>query len=94
VLAASAFAHVKRTTYSPNPAPETSATPAAGGTVPKVRSLASALKKPVGQTRVMCKKVSMKRVRRRGDLPSARRLGVSLSPTRYHSPEPSAYSRW
>jgi hypothetical protein len=80
LLAASAFAHVERTTYWPNPAPDTSVTPAAGGAVPKVRSLASALKKkPVGQTRVVCKKVSLKRARR--EINRARTRGFRYRPT-------------
>jgi hypothetical protein len=43
VLASSAFAHVERTSYWPDPRPDTSVSPPAGGAVPKVRSLASAL---------------------------------------------------
>ena len=38
--ASSAFAHVERTTYWPDPRPDNRVTPAAGGAVPKVRSLA------------------------------------------------------
>jgi len=43
VAAPSALAHVERTSYWPNPAPDTSVSPPAGGAPPKVRSLASAL---------------------------------------------------
>ena len=40
-----AVGHVERSSYWPNPAPDRSVTPAAGGAVPKVRGLASALNK-------------------------------------------------
>src|SRR4051794_16918017 len=43
VAAPSAPAHVERTSYWPDPAPDTSVSPPAGGAPPKVRSLASAL---------------------------------------------------
>jgi hypothetical protein len=43
VAAPSALAHVERTSYWPNPAPDTSVSPPAGGAPPKVRSLGSAL---------------------------------------------------
>ena len=42
-LATAAFAHVERTSYWPDPRPDTSVKPAAGGAPPKVRSLFSAL---------------------------------------------------
>ena len=59
-LATAAFAHVERTAYWPDPKPDTSVKPPAGGAVPKVRTLASALKKrPPGTTRVVCKKGSL-----------------------------------
>ncbi len=38
-----AVAHVERSSYWPNPAPDRSVKPAAGGKVPKARGLASAL---------------------------------------------------
>src|SRR5205085_5747081 len=51
-LAAVALAHVERTAYWPNPKPDNSVKPAAGGKVPKARSLASTLgAKPPGRTR-------------------------------------------
>src|SRR4051794_5833439 len=62
---AAASAHVERASYWPNPAPDTSVTPAAGGKVPAVRSLFAALqKKPPGTTRVVCQ----------GKVPSTKRL--------------------
>jgi hypothetical protein len=42
-FATAAFAHVERTSYWPDPRPDTSIKPAAGGKPPKVRSLFSAL---------------------------------------------------
>src|SRR5689334_16111980 len=59
-----AFAHVERTSYWPDPRPDTSVTPAAGGGVPKARSLASALNKRArGTTRVVCQTGSLSRLR-------------------------------
>src|SRR5689334_22818621 len=42
-FATAALAHVERTSYWPDPRPDTSVKPAAGGTVPKARSLVSAM---------------------------------------------------
>jgi len=42
-IPSAALAHVERTSYWPDPAPDKSVRPAAGGAVPKARSLASAL---------------------------------------------------
>ena len=58
-LAVPALAHVERTAYWPDPAPDTSVTPPAGGSVPKARSLASGLKRVKG-TRVRVR-LSMRR---------------------------------
>ena len=58
------MAHVERPSYFPDPAPDTSVSPAAGGQVPKIRSLFSALKKkPAGKTRVVCQRGSLKRAK-------------------------------
>ena len=43
VLPAVAFAHLERPSYWPDPAPDTSVSPPAGGKVPKLRSLESAV---------------------------------------------------
>ncbi|MCW3063314.1 MAG: hypothetical protein JWN32_486 [Solirubrobacterales bacterium] len=67
-------AHIERASYWPDPAPDCSITPCAGGSVPAARSLSSALKRTkVGRTRVVCQgnslallKASIKRARRRG----------------------------
>jgi hypothetical protein len=79
--ATAAFGHVERPSYFPDPAPDTSVKPAAGGQVPKTRSLYSALKRrPPGRTRVVCQRGSLKRAIR-----SARRArrngGIMLRPS-------------
>jgi hypothetical protein len=78
--AGTALAHVERTAYWPDPRPDDSVTPPAGGKVPKARSLASALdKSKPGTTRVVCQPNSMKLLR--VELGLARRDGVTLRPT-------------
>jgi Right handed beta helix region len=75
-----AYGHVERSSYWPNPAPDRSVTPAAGGKVPKARSLASALRaKARGDTRVVCQRGSLRRAIRSID--SARRNGYVLRPS-------------
>jgi hypothetical protein len=79
VLTATAVGHVERSSYWPDPGADRAVTPAAGGKVPKVRSLASALRKaPAGDTHVVCKPDSMKRLKRA--VRSARRGGWRLRP--------------
>jgi hypothetical protein len=79
-VAAVAVAHVERTSYWPNPGPDNSVKPAAGGKVPKARSLASTLNaRPPGKTRVVCEKDSLARARR--DIAAARKHGVNYRPT-------------
>jgi hypothetical protein len=79
-LATAAFAHVERTAFWPDPKPDTSVKPPAGGKVPTVRTLASALKtKPPGVTRVVCKTNSLKRLKK--DIKAARKHGVNYRPT-------------
>ena len=59
--AVAALAHVERSTFWPDPAPDRSVKPAAGGKVPKYRGLGSALKrKPPGDTRIVCQDDSLK----------------------------------
>jgi parallel beta-helix repeat protein len=87
-----ASAHVERSSYWPDPAPDTSVTPATGGKVPKARSLASALlAKPPGTTRVVCRGNSLSRLAasvRRGinrgykDRPTQRRRHLSAAQAR------------
>ena len=79
-LSAPALAHIERTAYWPDPRPDTSAKPAAGGKVPKERSLPSALRaKPAGKTRVVCQADSLARARR--DIRRARRRGYHIRPS-------------
>ena len=60
-FAAPALAHIERTAYWPDPRPDTGASPPAGGKVPKVRSLRSALRaKPAGRTSVVCRPDSLR----------------------------------
>lgn len=55
-LPAVALAHLERPSYWPDPAPDKSVQPAAGGKVPKARSLASAVTgEGPGEVRVVCK---------------------------------------
>jgi hypothetical protein len=59
-----AAAHVERSGYWPDPAPDCSITPCAGGAVPEVRSLASALDPTQpGRTRVVCQPDSLDRLK-------------------------------
>ena len=75
-----AVAHVERSSYWPNPAPDRSVTPAAGGKVPKARGLASALKRRArGDTYVVCKSNSLRKATR--SIRSARRKGWKVRPT-------------
>src|SRR5829696_623329 len=58
-----ALAHVERASYWPDPAPDRSVNPPAGGAVPAVRSLYTALDtKPPGETRVVCQPDSLQRL--------------------------------
>ncbi len=80
VLTATAYGHVERSSYWPDPAPDKSVRPAAGGKVPKARSLASALKRKArGDTRVVCQRGSLKRAIR--SINSAHRKGWVLRPS-------------
>jgi hypothetical protein len=80
VATATAFGHVERSSYWPDPAPDKSVKPAAGGKIPKARSLASALKaKPPGKTRVVCQRASLKKANR--SINAARKKGTVLRPS-------------
>ena len=79
-----ASAHVERPSYWPNPKPDCSISPCAGGAVPEARSLASALDDSrVGRTRVVCKPDSMRRLR--ASVRSARAHGYYVRPTVHRS---------
>src|SRR5690349_14228255 len=69
-----ASAHVERPSYWPDPRPDCSVSPCAGGKVPTARSLASALddSRP-GRTRVVCKSDSLTRLR--ASVAKARKVG-------------------
>jgi hypothetical protein len=72
-----AFAHIERASYWPNPGPDTNVKPAAGGKVPEVRKIFSALnKKAPGVTRVVCTQPPGKKVRKHA---SAKELSKSKS---------------
>jgi hypothetical protein len=59
-LPALAAAHIERISFWPDPAPDTSVSPATGGGVPKARVLSTALKTaPPGNTRVVCQRNSL-----------------------------------
>src|SRR3954447_16978690 len=78
--AAPALAHVERTSYWPDPRPDTSVTPPAGGGVPKARSLASArARRARGATRVVCLPESLRLSK--VDILKARTQGYQLRPT-------------
>jgi hypothetical protein len=80
VLPAVAGAHIERAAYWPDPRPDCSIHPCAGGRVPKARSLASALnRKPPGVTRVVCKADSLALLRR--SIERARKRGYYVRPS-------------
>src|SRR5213596_3229215 len=73
-------AHIERASYWPDPAPDCSVNPCAGGAVPTARSLASAVSTGgVGVTRVVCKPDSIKRLQR--SIADATSTGYVLRPT-------------
>src|SRR5438874_7017094 len=71
-------AHIERASYWPDPAPDCSVSPCAGGAVPTARSLASALAGG-DVTRVVCQRDSVKRAQR--SLANAQSTGYVLRPT-------------
>jgi hypothetical protein len=79
-LPAAAGAHLERPSYWPDPAPDTSVTPPAGGAVPKARSLASAVTGAgPGVVRVVCQENSLKRAQR--SIRKAQKRGFRLRPS-------------
>jgi Right handed beta helix region len=79
-LPAAALAHVERSTYWPDPAPDRSVNPAAGGKVPEYRPLGKALKrKPPGDTRIVCQDDSLRLAKK--SIKKAKRKGFKLRPT-------------
>jgi hypothetical protein len=85
-----ASAHIERASYWPDPAPDTSVSPPAGGAVPELRSLYTALDtKPPGDTHVVCQPDSLQRLD--ASLAAAQTTGyklrVSQPPIRVSSKE-------
>src|SRR4051794_30696450 len=79
-----AAAHIERASYWPDPAPDCSVKPCAGGKVPKIRPLGSALKKaPPGNTRVVCKSNSLALLRK--SIKSAVKHGYDIRPYDHRS---------
>jgi hypothetical protein len=79
VIATVASGHIERASYWPDPAPDNSVSPAAGGKVPVARTLASALDTaPPGQTRVVCQSDSLQRLQ--SSITSARAHGYDIRP--------------
>jgi len=84
-LAASpASAHVERPSYWPDPKADCTIAPCAGGAVPTMRTLASALdaSKP-GDTRVVCKSDSLAKVK--ASIANAKEDGYNIRPTDHRS---------
>ena len=80
VITATAYGHVERTSYWPDPAPDTGVTPAAGGAVPQPRTLESALvEAEPGDTHVVCQGDSMSLAVK--SIKSARRDGWVMRPS-------------
>ena len=81
VVVSTALAHVERASYWPDPRPDKSSSPPAGGKVPKARSLYTALNgRAVGDTRVVCQNSSISRVRQA--IGKARTQGLQAAPVR------------
>ena len=96
LCSAVASAHVERSSYWPDPAPDTSITPAAGGAAPKVRTLVSAIYKKKslrgpGTTRVVCQANSL--VLLRDSIRRARKSGYDLRPHDHRTLSKSAAKR-
>jgi len=105
LVPAFAGGHTERASYWPNPAPDTAVTPAAGGEVPSVRSLASAVKgkhrihkkkhknknKQIGKTRIVCQPDSMKLLKQ--SVRNAISDGYDIRPTDHQSFSPKQGKR-
>src|SRR5882762_7050462 len=75
-----ASAHVERSAYWPDPARDCSVTPCAGGAVPAVRSLSSALDRGTrAETRVVCRPDSLQLAQQ--SIARARSHGYDVRPT-------------
>jgi hypothetical protein len=79
-LPAIAWGHIERASYWPDPAPDCSISPCAGGQVPTPRPLSTALSKTgPGVTRVVCQPDSITRLR--ASIAQAKKVGYVLRPT-------------
>jgi hypothetical protein len=79
-----ALAHIERAAYWPDPAPDCSVHPCAGGKVPKARSLSFALDPARwSKTRVVCKRESLRLLKR--SIHHARRHGYDIRPHDHRS---------
>ncbi len=79
VFAGAASAHVERSGYWPDPAPDCSIAPCAGGGVPATRSLASSLdRERPGATHIVCQADSLQRLDR--SIARARTSGYDIRP--------------
>src|SRR3712207_4631283 len=79
-LPALALAHIERPSYWPDPAADTTVSPAAGGTVPTARPLSTALKtSAVGDTHVVCQKGSLSLLKK--SIARARKEGYTYRPS-------------
>jgi hypothetical protein len=77
---AAALGHVERSAYWPDPKPDCSITPCAGGDVPQARTLASALdRRRPGDTRVVCRPDSLELAE--ASIAHARTHGYDIRPT-------------
>jgi hypothetical protein len=80
LVPAVAVAHLERPSYWPDPAPDTSVQPPAGGKVPKARSFASAITgNGPGEVRVVCRRNSLEKALR--SIRSARKSGYRIRPS-------------
>jgi hypothetical protein len=80
IFTATAAAHVERPAYWPDPAPDTSISPATGGEVPKAKTLGSALRKSQRRkTKVVCQPNSMALVK--ASIKRARKNGYDIRPS-------------
>jgi Right handed beta helix region len=80
LLPALASAHLERPSYWPDPAPDRSVSPPAGGQVPKARSLASAVTgRGPGEVRVVCKGSSLRLAKR--SIAAGARRGFRIRPS-------------
>src|SRR5437764_12514265 len=80
LVPAVASAHIERASYWPDPAPDCSITPCAGGAVPTPRTLASSVEKGgVGTVRVVCQPDSLTRLQK--SLAAATTTAYLIRPT-------------